>query len=233
MYNITINGQAYDVNYDFPITYTLDKTLDFGSINISLLDRKEPFEMYSVVEITRDNDEIEYFLVSGDIIKISSYNPVLYSHTIQLVEYTKKLETYLISAASFTQPTDGTTRYTYYDVIDRLVKISVFETDTREAAALPCVLDNSLLELDSITAPEFFFYNQTLRQALDEVFGTLPGIARLKKINNIDTLFVDYLDFTNNLVNTNNLWSFNAEQQINNYSTILVSDVSNSVRGTK
>jgi len=233
MYQLRINGDSYNANYEFPVTYTLDKSLDFGSINIPLLAQRDPFPMYSTIEITRDNNEVEYFLLSGDIIQISSYNPLLFSHTIQFVEYTKKLETYLISAASFTQPTDGTTRYTYYDIINRLVNISIFETTNRETAAKPCVLDNSLLSLDNIKAPEFFFYNKTLREALDEVLGTLPAIARLKRINNIDTLFVDYLDITGALVNKEIFLTYDGEQNITNYSTTMVSDLSNSIRGTK
>jgi hypothetical protein len=233
MYEIKINGVAYDFSYEYPITYTLDRTLDFGSINIPLINRKEVFPMYSLVEITRDNNFVEYFLVSGDIVKLSSYNPVLYSHTIQLVEYTKKLENYLISAASFTQPTDGSIRYNYYDVLDRLVKISVFETSSRETAALPCVLDNSLLPLQDLVSPEFFFYNRTLREALDEVLSTLPGIARLKRVNNIDTLFIDYLDATHAVITEDIGLTYDGEQNIANYATTLISDVSNAVRGTK
>jgi hypothetical protein len=233
MYTLRIDNQVYKSNYEFPITYTLDQSLDFGSISIPFLAEKDPFPMYAVVEITRDNNEIEYFLVSGDIVKISSYNPLLFSHTIQLVEYTKKLENYLISAATFTQPTDGTIRYTYFDIIDRLVKISIFETANREQAALPCVLDNSLSVLQNIKAPEFFFYNKTLRQALDEVLGTLPAITRLKRINGVDTLFVDYLDITGALINQEIFLTYDGEQNITNYSTTMVSDVTNSVRGTK
>jgi hypothetical protein len=233
MYGVKINGVSYNVAYEYPITYTLDKSLDFGSVNIPALAQKEVFPMYSVVEITRDNDLVEYFLSIGDIVKIASYNPLLYSHTIQLVEYTKKLENYLISASTFTQPTDGSTRYTYYDVIDRLVKISIFETANRETAALPCVLDSSLSTLQNIKAPEFFFYNKTLREALDEVLGTLPAIARLKRINNVDTLFVDYLDATSALINQQIFLSYNGEQKVTNYATTMVSDVTNAIRGTK
>lgn len=233
MYELRIDNQVYKANYEFPVTYTLDKSLDFGSIILPLIDRRDPFPMYSTIEITRDNNEKEYFIVSGDIVKIASYSPLLFSHTIQFVEYTKKLETYLISAATFTQPTDGTTRYTYYDVIDRLVKISVFETATREAAAIPCVLDLSTQSLDSIKAPEFFFYNKTLREALDEVLGTLPAIARLKRINDVDTLFVDYLDITGALVNKEIFLTYDGEQNITNYSTTMVSDLTNAIRGTK
>ena len=233
MYEVKINGVAYDFNYEYPITYTLDRSLDFGSINISLINRKEVFPMYSLVEITRDNDFLENFLVSGDIVKLSTYNPPLYSHTVQLIEYTKKLENYLISAASFTQPTDGSIRYTYYDILDRLVKISIFETSEREVAALPCVLDSSLLILQDLNAPEFFFYNRTLREALDEVLSTLPAIARLKRINGVDTLFVDYFDTVQAIITNNIELTYDAEQNIANYATTLISDVSNAVRGTK
>ena len=118
MYEVKINGVAYDVNYEYPIQYSLDRTLDFGSIDIPFLVQKEAFPMYSLVEITRDNGYEEAYLLSGDVVKISSYNPVLYSHTIQLVEYTKKLENYLITSATFTQPTDGSLRYSYYDVLN-------------------------------------------------------------------------------------------------------------------
>ena len=233
-YNVRINGTPYDVNYEHQVTYTIDKSLDFGTFLISALAQKDPFDMYSLIEITRDNDVKEDFLVMGDIVKLSSFNPELYSHNIQFVEYTKKLETYLISAASFTQPTDGSTRYTYLDVIDRLVKISIFETANREAALLPCVLDSSLQVLDNIKAPEFFFYNKTLRQALDEVLATIPGIARLKRIQGVDTLFVDYFDQTQALIsNILEPLSYESEQNITNYATTMVSDLSNAVRGNK
>ena len=239
MYGIKINDVSYNVAYEYPITYTLDKTLDFGSINIPAIPQKTVFPMYSVVEITRDDSTVEYFLTIGDVVKLSSYNPPLYSHSVQLVEYTKKLENYLISAATFTQPTDGTTRYTYYDIIDRLIKISVFETESRLSEALPCSLDSSLLELNTIKAPEFFFYNKTLKQALDEVLASLPAIPRLKRVNNQDVLFIDYLDATSALITEEDIdrlnikLSYDAEQNVTNYATTMVSDVSNAVRGTK
>ena len=234
MYGIKIDGVSYNVGYEYPITYTIDKSLDFGSINIPAISQKEPFSMYALVEITRDNDEVEYFLTSGDVIQLSSSNPPRYSHTIQLVEYTKKLENYLISSATFTQPTDGTIKYSYYDVLERLIKISVFETSSRETAVLPCVLDVSLQEkLTGLNAPEFFFYNKTLREALDEVLATLPAIARLKRVNGVDTLFADFLDITEAIINNPDQLSYNAEQNVTNYATTLVSDLSNSIRGRK
>lgn len=231
---VTINGVAYKVSTGYATTYTIDRSLDFGSFVIPLIDREQPFDMFSEIEITRDNQTQEYYLLSGDIVEISSYQPVRYSHNIQFVEYTKKLEHYLISSATFTQPTDGSTRYTVDEVLERLVNISVFETATRHTAAKPCVLDPSIAaKLGDIKAPEFFFNNITLREALDEVLGAIPGIARLKKVNNIDTLFVDYFDQTQAIANISEGVGYISQRNIENYATTLVGDVSNALRSTQ
>lgn len=231
---IRINNQQYKVATGFSTTYTLDKSLDFGSLVIPVINREEPFDMFSEIEITRDNNTIEYFLLSGDIVEISSYQPVRYSHRIEFVEYTKKLEFYTISSATFTQPTDGSTLYNIDDVLQRLVNISVFETSTRHTAAKPCVLDPSIAaKLGNVKSPEFFFNNITLREALDTVLSSIPGIARMQKINNVDTLFVDYFDETKAIVDISEGVGYTAQQDIQNYSTTLVADVSNALRATQ
>ena len=231
---IRINNEVYKVATGFTTTYTLDKSLDFGSFVIPITEREEPFPMFSEIEITRDDGTIEYFLLAGDIVEIASYQPVRYSHRVEFVEYTKKLEFYTISSATFTQPTDGTTTYFIDDVLQRLVNISVFETTTRHPNAKPCVLDSSIAaKLGTIKAPEFFFNNITLREALDEVLGAIPGIARLQKINGVDTLFIDYFDQTKAIANISEGIGRTSQQTIQDYSTTLVGDVSNALRATQ
>jgi hypothetical protein len=231
---IRINNVEYRVATGFNTTYTIDKSLDFGSFVIPITDREEPFDMFSEIEITRDDNTVEYFLLSGDVVEISSYNPIRYSHRVEFVEYTKKLEFYTISSATFTQPTDGTTRYNIDDVLQRLVNISVFETATRHTAAKPCLLDSSIAaKLGSIKAPEFFFNNITLRAALDNVLGAIPGIARLERINGVDILFVDYFDQTKAIANINEGVGHTSQQIIQDYATTLVGDVSNALRATQ
>lgn len=231
---IKINNVEYKVATGFTTTYTIDRSLDFGSFVIPVSDREEPFEMFSEIEITRDDGTIEYYLLSGDIVEISSYKPVRYSHRVEFVEYTKKLEFYTISSATFTQPTDGTTRYNIDDVLQRLVNISVFETSARFPGARPCVLDASIAaKLGNIKAPEFFFNNITLREALDEVLGAIPGITRLAKVNNIDTLFVDYFDQTKAIADISEGVGYVSQRNIENYASTLVGDVSNALRATQ
>ena len=231
---VKINDVVYKVSTGYSTTYTIDRSLDFGSFVIPLIERSEPFDMFSEIEITRDDGTVEYYLLSGDIIEISSYQPVRYSHNIQFVEYTKKLEHYVISSATFTQPTDGTTRYNIDDVLQRLVDISVFETSSRHPGARPCVLDSSVAaKLGNIKAPEFFFNNITLREALDEVLGAIPGIARLAKVNGVDTLFVDYFDQTKAIADLSEGVGYVSQRSIDNYATTLVGDVSNALRSTQ
>jgi hypothetical protein len=228
---IRINGTSYNVMPGFTTTYTLDKSLDFGSFVIPILNQKDQFPMYSDIEITRDNGTIENFLLIGDIVELASHQPKLYSHTIQFVEYTKKLENYLISAAAFTQPTDGSIRYNYDDVLQRLINISIFEKTNLLSTFVPCTLDSSVVvALGNMKAPEFFFNNMTLREAIDEVLSSVYGIARLKKINGNDVLFVDFFDETINLINETDILTYYSEQNINNYATTMVSDVSNAIR---
>ena len=79
----------------------LDETLDLGMIVINNVTTKDPYTMFDSIQINLDSVEIFNQRISGDTVQLTSKNPLRYSHTITLVEHTKILELFAVSAKTF------------------------------------------------------------------------------------------------------------------------------------
>ena len=103
----------------FSVLENLDESLDFGSLVLSPMTKSDAYGLFDSVEI--DIDGVTKFSqrISSDTVELVSKNPLLYKHTMQLIEHTKILELFTISGYTLTQPLVGTQK-TVYDAIETL-----------------------------------------------------------------------------------------------------------------
>lgn len=209
------------INYD----------LDEGQFTIKFVGRENPYEMWSKVDITTPSDEI---IVSGrlshDIVQLVSKKPLLYTHEIGITEHTKILEKYWISGKTFTQPLRGVEgTYTLLDVVEilrdtvqlrRTVDVNV---GSKRAFYIP---DETANLLSQYIAPELTFKEMTLRECIDETLSFIDSKCRLDRDKN---LIIDFFNFKNNKFEGIRTTKISREQNINEYSTKLVSNIMNAV----
>lgn len=223
--NVEISNR---VEIDLSFVEKLDMELDEGFLVLAHSTRKNPFEMFTTIDIYENQQIIFTGKISQDNVSLSSYSDELFNHSITIIEHTKVLEKFLITGKTFTQPTDETTVpfYTLYDVIESLRKTTNFSLFGNEELNTPFEIPQEVKdELELIIAPEFSFKDVTLRQALNEVLFYIDSIVRLDRENNI------VIDKFNELKNEIDFLTenFKRDQNILDYSTIMSSDIQNSV----
>ena len=101
--NIVIDGENYTKYFTFPFTVqnTLDESLDSAMIQLSNMKRKEPFKPFTDAEIGTDADgRIDMLVANDEVTEV--FGRGLYNHQITLIEPTKLLERYVMSAKAFT-----------------------------------------------------------------------------------------------------------------------------------
>jgi len=163
---------------------------------------------------------------------LSSFDSNLYNHNVTLIEHTKLLEKYLVNGKTFTQPLDqdNIPLYTLYDVVETLRTTVLFERDGSQDIFAPFTIpDETKDELENIISPEFSFKDVTLRQALDEVGNVINAICRLNRDNEL--LFDKFNELLDEIDSVTE--NYVKQQDINNYSTILSSDVINPINQDK
>lgn len=222
------------VSTGFSFVEKLDDSLDIGSLTLWGLEDGTPYDMFDTIEVLDGGTKLFSMRVAGDNIKLISKNPLRYEHTLSLVEHTKILERFVLSGKTFTQPTDGTIRYYLYDTVDYLLKTVPMETTTNFSTTRLAVLPTSGTLYDILTtteSPEFTFKDITLREALNQVFGYIDAIVRLK-INSSDELEID-ADFVNDIrtliTSENDFTEKTLQQDIELYGTDLESEALNLV----
>ena len=109
--NIVIDGENYTKYFTFPFTVqnTLDESLDSAMIQLSNMKRKEPFKPFTDAELGTDADgRIDMLVANDEVTEV--FGRGLYNHQITLIEPTKLLERYVMSAKAFTnhQASDDT-----------------------------------------------------------------------------------------------------------------------------
>lgn len=236
-----VEGRTTDLSSKVPQGFSfldkLDESLDIGNIILTRVTDSEPYDMFDWIEIYDDTELILSQRIAGDSVKLVGKNPLKYEHSLSLVEHTKILERFLISGKTFTQPTDGTTRYYLYDVLDRLIDTTPLETDTLISSTRVCVLPTSgdLYDyLTSVESPEFTLKDITLREAFKQVGDVFDGIPRLF-INDSDELELTF-DLVGNLKNLisneSDFTDISRQQDITLYATQIESESLNVVSDT-
>ena len=83
----------------------LDETLDTATVIIAPAKRQEVFPMWENVWLTIDGVTRTY-MVSEDSVDMLSKQPVLFKHTVQLIEPTKYLDVLPCDNLTFTKPSN-------------------------------------------------------------------------------------------------------------------------------
>lgn len=228
-YSIKINGTELDVATGFVEIERLDEALDSMTMTIPFSLDEKPFKQWDRVDFTFDGMTRQYF-VASDEVAIASKNPLIYEHTITMVELTKKLERTITSPMSTTQPLDAT-RYTLFDVLEKIRRTEPFITISEQFTnRLFVVSDELKAQTDNIKAPQFFFKDLTVRECIDGVLSYINSIGRIVNINGVDTLIADNFNTVKKLITLDNMGDINRIQDIKEYATNILSKADNLIQ---
>lgn len=232
---VTINDvEVKNIAQGMPIVDCMDETLDSSTLIINPSKQKDRFPIFSEV-VTTINGFVKYYYLIEDSVDVVCKDPVLYSHTIQLIEPTKLLERIPCDNLTFTQPAAQATYPTslqngeasIYDVIMRIRSCCQLR---REGSARPYPFEITnqqfIAYLKGIKAPQFFLNVGNVKDALNQVFKYLNAISRL---SNFTELTADFFNKYNELIGTSDLIDYGETQGIENYATSLLSNISNAL----
>lgn len=232
MIEVTINEIDFTsrVEIDLSFVEKLNRELDEGYISIPHTFKSTPFNMYDIVNILWDDNLVFSGRVSMDRVGVASFNDRLFNHEISLIEHTKILEKYFVKGKTFTRPLDSNygSPYTLLDVIEILKDTTPIETLQNFIFFRPFSIPEETEDLTkNIISPEFNFKDLSLRQALDQVASVLDSIVRLDRGGNLFFTQFDKLKQKVEFVSNN----YSMSQNINNYNTVIESEMLNSVMG--
>ena len=221
--------EKIEVDNGAVLVQKFDETLDTGILTIPISSRKEAYNRLDTITITIGEGVGEhkfYYLISEDDVTIVSKYPVLYQHNIHLIERTKKLERFLSSTLTFTQPTDGSVRYTVLDALKRVRDTTPFEKTSLVSTTRIFNIPSSLDPLDDIELPQLFLTQNTVREMLNSIGRVINAIPRLSEDNNLS---FDYFNYLRDLLVEQETISYSSTQDIEFYGTSIESYTRNAV----
>lgn len=183
--NIVIDGENYTKYFTFPFTVqnTLDESLDSAMIQLSNMKRKEPFKPFTDAELGTDADgRIDMLVANDEVTEV--FGRGLYNHQITLIEPTKLLERYVMSAKAFT---NHTVRNYANGAVDASVQISMQVKDTvYDVISTP----NPQSYTTSYYGTVMIFDQNFLIHPVSYVWGDFGGSAATYcKVNTVKILF--------------------------------------------
>lgn len=111
---VIIDGVDYWEYFRFPMLLqkSLDESLDFATIELHGMRRKEPFEPFTPVSVGEGSTALSYIVASDEVTEI--FGQKRYKHVVTVMEKTKETERIMCGAKAFTNPlvrdyTDGQT----------------------------------------------------------------------------------------------------------------------------
>ena len=220
----------------------LDETLDTATVIIAPAWRKEVFPMWENVWLTIDGTTRSY-MVSEDSVDMISKQPLLFKHTVQLIEPTKYLDVLPCDNLTFTKPSN---QLSYPDDLEgknaslwhvlRRIRMCAQLRLENATEPFPFEIDPAVeSELKSIEAPQFFLNVGNIRDAVNQVFKYINAVARCW-IAEDGTLMLTYDRFNqrNNLISDNHvdltkgfITNYGASQSIQDYASEVQTYVSN------
>ena len=107
IYTFTLNGEPLLVTIGASTQEKLEEALDESVLHIPITVRNYEYKMYGLLNIKIDDEvntpiEFNYLIISDSVETISFEG--YYSHSLLAVEYTNKLDKYLLNALTFTKP---------------------------------------------------------------------------------------------------------------------------------
>lgn len=106
-YDVVIDGKRYPIQLGSITNRNLEEALDGGKLLLKLLNVDKPFEMFSLLEFTAtDNVDIrrknfKFLIISDEAPTLTKYN--YYQHDLTVIEYSAKLDQYIMSAFAFSK----------------------------------------------------------------------------------------------------------------------------------
>lgn len=220
----------------------LDESLDTATVIIAPAWRKEVFPMWENVWLTIDGTTRSY-MVSEDSVDMISKQPLLFKHTVQLIEPTKYLDVLPCDNLTFTKPSN---QLSYPDDLEgknaslwhvlRRIRMCAQLRLENATEPFPFEIDPAVeSELKSIEAPQFFLNVGNIRDAVNQVFKYINAVARCW-IAEDGTLMLTYDRFNqrNNLISDNHvdltkgfITNYGASQSIQDYASEVQTYVSN------
>jgi len=181
----------------------VDESLDTALLTIPRINKGTPFKRYKVIQITVNdgtNTETTYWKIYADKFEISNHASVdNYTHTLQLMEPIKYLEKFQCGSLTDTQPIDGLSTKTLYDVVSRLCLLVPFERLDDISTTRIFEIETSLATyLNTIKSPQFYFDKKNLREALIGVFRYINAMPRII-YNDLSGTMILTADFVNDL----------------------------------
>lgn len=220
----------------------LDETLDTATVIIAPAWRKEVFPMWENVWLTIDGTTRSY-MVSEDSVDMISKQPLLFKHTVQLIEPTKYLDVLPCDNLTFTKPSN---QLSYPDDLEgknaslwhvlRRIRMCAQLRLENATEPFPFEIDPAVeSELKSIEAPQFFLNVGNVRDAVNQVLKYINAVARCW-IAEDGTLMLAYDRFNkrNNLIPDEHvditkgyITNYGASQSIQDYASEVQTYVSN------
>lgn len=220
----------------------LDETLDTATVIIAPAKRQEVFPMWENVWLTIDGVTRTY-MVSEDSVDMLSKQPVLFKHTVQLIEPTKYLDVLPCDNLTFTKPSN---QLSYPDDLEgknasvwhvlRRIRMCAQLRLENATEPFPFEIDPAVeSELKSIEAPQFFLNVGNVRDAVNQVLKYINAVARCW-IAEDGTLMLAYDRFNkrNNLIPDEHvditkgyITNYGASQSIQDYASEVQTYVSN------
>ena len=231
-YEILIYGVGYVNIESFTATFKIDEALDSAVIVIPRSELSTTYDRWTRVKLTVNigTSKSYSFMIYSDKVAVTGHGAsVRYKHTLGLIEPTKWLEKIPCGSLTFTQPIGGT-RYTMYDVVERIRNLAPFVNADSVATTRPFTIEATLqAKLEAVEAPQFYLDKKNLREALIEVFKFINAIPRITYDNDGDMVLE--ADFINNwqtgYVAGQNIVDYGTEVVGENYATKIESFIEN------
>ena len=106
-YSFLLNGEALYATLGATTVDKLEEALDESVLHIPITVRDYEYKMYGLLEITANdtvNDPLNFtYLIMSDDVNVVSKDG-FYSHDLKAIEYTNKLDKFLVNSATFTKP---------------------------------------------------------------------------------------------------------------------------------
>ena len=163
----------------------LDETLDTATVIIVPANRQEVFPMWENVWLTIGETKRSY-MISEDSVDIISKQPILFKHTVQLIEPTKYLDVIPCDNLTFTKPSNqlsypddlGGKNASLWHVLRRIRMCAKTRLEG-STEPFPFEIDPAVEdELKGIEAPQFFLNVGNVHDAVNQVFKYINAVAR-------------------------------------------------------
>lgn len=182
--------EEIDVATGVMVIKRFDERLDESVLKIPFSTQQKAYQPFHKIYIESDDGvstREEVFYILNDSVELRDKEETYFTHTIALVELTKKHERYLLGNKQFSRKKSGAAYYSIYSCLMILKQIIEHEYLMENIFSIPEDIKSILERID---APEISMTEVTLRQAINEVLKVIDSTYRL--LDNGDIELVRY-----------------------------------------